>query len=212
MTGAELLALTREILRDEKLPYLFSDTAIYRYLNEAQHRMAERTHCIVDDETYEVSLEPSVRSYTLNSNILHVLGARIDGETDPLAVGFTTLGGAFFNGSEGLPLRYSMIGGASKISFYPTPDDSYTVKLIAAIRPTTTIAATTSAEVPDEFQTALADYAASKCLLQNDVDGLNVASSQALGASFLEACRDLKRQIYQYRLGPDANVVPMRIA
>jgi hypothetical protein len=211
VTGAELLALAREILRDETLPYLFSDTTLYRYLNEAPQRMAERSFCIVDDESYEVSLDASVRSYTLDSNILQVLGARVDGETSPLQAGFTPLGGAFFNGSEGMPTRYSMIGGAHKISFYPTPDDTYTVKLVAAVRPSVDIAATTSPEVPAQFHPALADYAASKCLLQNDVDGLNVASAQALGASFLEACRDLKRLVYQYRLGPDANVVPMRI-
>lgn len=211
MTGAELLAFTRELLRDDKQPYLFSDSAIYKYLNDAQKLMAERTHCIIDEENYEVSLEAGVRSYTLDSEILLVMAAIIDGETTPLKAGFTPVSGVFFTNTEGKPTNYSLTGGAHRISFAPTPDTAYTAKLVAAIRPTTFISATVAPQIPDAFHTALADYAASKCLLHNDVDGLNVASSEAFGRSFLEAVRDLKAQIYQHRLGPDANVVPMRI-
>ncbi len=211
MTGAELLAFTRELLRDTVVPFLWSDTAIYKYLNDAQKIMAERTHCIVDDENYEVLLEAGVRSYTLEDEILLVLAAIIDGETTPLKAGFTPLGSVFFANSESIPTNYSLTGGTHRISFAPTPDDAYTVKLVVAIRPTTTINTAVSPEVPTAFHTALADYAASKCLLHNDVDGLNIAASEAFGRSFLEAVRDLKAQIYQHRLGPDANVVPMRI-
>ncbi len=211
MTGAELLAFTRELLKDDVQPYLFSDVAIYKYLNDAQKLMAERTHCIIDDENYEVALEQGVRSYTLDSEILLVMAAIIDGETNPLAPGFTPISNAFFANSESIPTNYTLTGGSHKISFAPTPDDDYTVKLVVAIRPTTFISGTVSPEVPEAFHMALADYAASKCLLHNDVDGLNVASSEAFGRSFLEAVRDLKAQIYQHRLGPDANVVPMRI-
>lgn len=211
MTGTELLALVRELLRDETAPYLWADSTIYKYLNDAQRIMAERSHCIINDEDYTVELEQSTRSYTLDDEILLVLGARIEGETNPLQAGFTSVGAAFFAGTESQPTNYTTTGGSHKISFTPTPDDDYTVNLVVAVRPTTTISATVSPEVPVAFHTALADYAASKCLLHNDVDGLNPAAADAFGGSFNEAVRDLKRQIYQHRLGPDANVVPMRI-
>lgn len=211
MTGAELLAYTRELLRDETLPYLWSDTVLFRHLNEAQRIMAERSHCIINNEDYVLDLEPSVRSYTLEDEILLVLGARIEGVTNPLSAGFNSVGDAFFAGTEGTPTNYTTTGGSHKISFTPTPDDDYSVNLVVAIRPTTTISATVSPEVPAAFHSYLADYAASKALMHNDVDGLNIASAEAFNGSFMQAVRDLKRQIYQHRLGPDANVVPMRI-
>ena len=212
MTGAELLAFTRDLLRDETQPYLFSDTVIYRYLNDAQRIMAERTFCLVDEENYDITTEVGVRSYVLdNEEVLQILGARISGQTTPLRPGFSPVTDAFFSNTTGMPTNYSQVGGRHKISFTPTPDAAYTVNLVVAIRPTTTISGTKSPEVPVPFHMALADYAASKCLIHNDVDGLNVASADTFGNSFIEAVRDLKRQIYQYRLGPDANVVPMRI-
>ncbi len=215
MTNAELLALTRELLRDEVAPYLFSDTIIYRYLNDAQKFMAERTFCIVDYENYDLTTVANTRSYTLdNEEVLQILGARIVGETTPLKAGFAPVSDAFFSNSSGQPTNYTTTGGRLQISFAPTPDAAYAISLVVAIRPTTDISATNSSktsEIPVTYHTALADYAASKCLLHNDVDGLNVASSASFANSYMEAVRDLKRQIYQYRLGPDANVVPMRI-
>jgi len=212
VTGAELLAYTRELLRDTVSPYLWSDTTVYRYLNDAQRIMAERTFCLVDDENYDIATEIGVRSYTLdNDEILQVLGARISGQTTPLSPGFSPVTSAFFSNTVGLPTNYSQVGGRLKISFTPTPDAVYTVNLIVAIRPTTTISTGVAPEVPAPFHLALADYAASKCLIHNDVDGINITSAEAFGRSFNEAVRDLKAQIYHYRLGPDANVVPMRI-
>lgn len=207
MTGAELLAFTRELLRDETQPYLWSDIAIYKYLNEGQRLIAERTHCLIDDENYTVDTETGVRSYTLEDEILLVMGARVSGETNILTPGFVSVGESFFSGTSGQPTHYTLTGGSHRISFYPTPDAAYTVNLVAAIRPTTTISASVSPELPAQAQLALADYAAAKCLYHNDVDGMNVAAADAFNNSFMETTRDLKRQIYQHRLGPDRNVV-----
>ena len=211
MTGAELLAFTRELLRDQTAPYLWSDTAIYKYLNEGQRLLAERTHCIIDDESYTVATKADIRSYTLEDEILLVMGARIDGETEVLNPGFAAVGDSFFAGTTGQPTRYTLTGGSHRISFYPTPDAVYTVNLVVAIRPVSTITASVTPEIPAQAHLALADYAAAKCLYHNDVDGLNITAADPFNASFIETVRDLKRQIYQHRLGPDANVVPMRI-
>lgn len=211
MTGDELLALTREFLRDTKLPYLWSDTIIYTYLTDAQRLVAERTHCLVNETDYSVSLTANTRSYTLDPEVLLVLGGKLDGESEPLRPGFAPAANTFFADTTGKPSRYTLAGGQSRISFSPTPDTSYRAKLIVAIRPTSTIGSGSTPEVPESVHTALAAYAASKCLLQNDVDGLNVASSEQYNMQFIEAVRDLKRQVYQYRMAPDANVIPPRI-
>jgi hypothetical protein len=207
VTGSELLAFTRELLRDQKAPYLWSDTAIYKYLNEGQRLLAERTHCLIDDENYTVDTEIGVRSYTLEDEILLVMGARVSGETNVLTPGFVSVGESFFANTTRQPTHYTLTGGSHRISFYPTPDAVYTVNLVVAIRPTITITAGVTPEVPVQAHLALADYAAAKCLYHNDVDGLNAAAADPFNASFMETVRDLKRQIYQHRLGPDRNVV-----
>jgi hypothetical protein len=211
MHSAELLALVRSQLKDEVEPYLWTDTVIYRYLDEAQRILAEKSYCLIDDENYTVDTEIGVRSYTIPSEILLVLAAKIIGETKPLSVGFTHVGDAFFSSDTGTPIRYSLVGGKGKISFSPTPDAAYSVQLVTAIRPTEQLGATNDPVVPEETHAALADYATSRCLYTNDVDGINTASAEAFGTAFNMAVREQRAKVYRYRFGPDANVIPPRI-
>lgn len=208
MNGTELLDLTRVILRDAKQPGLWPDTTIYQYLTEAQRKMAERTFCVIDSSTYKVTTAAGTRSYTLAEPVLLVTGAQVSGEARPLRAGFSP--NSFFAGTQGIPLRYTLTGGPRKISFDPTPDAVYTINLVTAVRPEDPVADGSELVVPESYHAALAHYAAAKCLLHNDVDGLNVEAVAPLNAIFTEAVRDLKREVYHYRIGPDANVVVPR--
>jgi hypothetical protein len=191
---------------------LFSDTVILQYLNDAQRILAERTHCLLDEATYTVTTAAGTRSYTLPDTVLSVVAAKIDGETDPLVRGFLHPLNNFFGAHQSVPKQFTMTGGPHKISFNPTPDAVYTVRLVCAVKPAEAFGANDDPVVPESTHTALTYYAASLCLLHNDVDGLNVASSESLSSQFNLTVRDLKREVYSQRVGPDANVVPMRIA
>jgi hypothetical protein len=206
VNGTELLDLTRVILRDTKQPGLWTDTTIYQYLTEAQRKLAERTFCVVDASTHKVTTAAGVRSYTLAETVLMVSGAQVVGQPTPLRVGFSP--NSFFAHATGVPLRYTLTGGPRRISFDPTPDAVYSVSLVTAVRPEDPVASGSELVVPESYHAALAHYAAAKCLLHNDSDGLSVEAVAPLNAVFTEAVRDLKREVYHYRIGPDANVVP----
>lgn len=76
--------------------YLWTDTTLVRYINEAQRRFARSAFVIRDASTPEVvdvTIEDGVTQYDLHPSILSVLSAKIDGEVYDLArVGHCVLG------------------------------------------------------------------------------------------------------------------------
>ncbi len=99
----DLLAELREnILNDRSdrvegsSDYLWTDTTLVRYINEAQRRFAVKAYVIRDSTTSEivnVTLAEGVTNYTLHPSIIAVVSARREDATGDLArVGHSALG------------------------------------------------------------------------------------------------------------------------
>jgi len=74
MTLAELRAAFRSRADDTLEPFLWPDSEITLYLNEAQKEACERAHLIEAETT--VALVPGTERYTLGKDVLAVLHAR----------------------------------------------------------------------------------------------------------------------------------------
>jgi hypothetical protein len=76
--------------------YLWTDTTLIRYINEAQRRFARRSFVIRDSTTAEVcdvTLVAGTTEYTLHPSVLSVLSAKIeDASADLIRVGHCVLG------------------------------------------------------------------------------------------------------------------------
>ena len=75
MTNTELLAIFREEVSDLEVPYLWSDTLVYGYIDEAQKQFCRDTYGIEDARTHKVSIVAATEWYTLSPKVLKVRAA-----------------------------------------------------------------------------------------------------------------------------------------
>lgn len=97
--------------------YLWTDTTLIRYINEAERRFARRSFIIHDSLTaavVNVTLVAGQTQYKLHKSILSVLSAKIDGATNDLArVGHCILGDYRPTNTD-LPFNSALIGSAAE--------------------------------------------------------------------------------------------------
>jgi hypothetical protein len=88
MNLSELIVECREDSDDVNAPYLVSDDAFTRYLNEAVDEACRRAFLLYDETTDAVTaidLEPGTQAYPLHSSILRVENCRREADNVPLA-------------------------------------------------------------------------------------------------------------------------------
>lgn len=92
MNRTQLVAAFREAANDTRLPYLWGNGDVQRYLDDAHNEAAERTLALRDSTTQEiceVAVQAGVATLELDERILEVLRAKLDSGERPL--GLTTL-------------------------------------------------------------------------------------------------------------------------
>lgn len=130
--------------------YLWSDTTLIRYIDEAQNQFARQTWCIRDGVTAavtQVTLSTD-QVYPLHPKIIAVLSARLEGDTTDLARGhhtafdtFRQQDALFFDANvlnavqPGKPVAYDLdeyfvddatgSSGCMALRVYPTPSSTY---------------------------------------------------------------------------------------
>ena len=200
MTGHELIAITRELTKDETAPYLWSDAEILRYIQRGERLMCKETHVLIDTAvTFSTVVDTT--TYTLDDTVLRVYAVRVAANTYPLGRLRSRAYGIHMQDTVGEPSVFSTELGSKKITLYPAADVVYPMEAICAVMPTNAVANGVDSELPDEHQEELATYAAYRCLITNDVDGERVGTANEYKDEWGVYLRDLKREIYRYRTG-----------
>jgi len=132
VNSSSMLAAFRDEMADQELPYLWSDAAIYRYIDSAQKMFCRLTEGIEDARTYTLSVVPGTAWYQIDPVILKVRDAtRTDtGREVPLvALEKARPEGIIFDGATG-PLKV-LVSGFEKdaLRAWPVPDETVTVTL-----------------------------------------------------------------------------------
>lgn len=200
MTLDDLIQATRDLIRDTKMKYLYSDDELVRGLNEAQNRVATLTNEFVTS-TRRLNLEPAIDLYPLDSDILTIYGVTLDGYYGRLtpSTEIWTPDGV----SLARPTRYTLDKEQQTIRFYQIPDQSYTAILRCTRLPVplTLDDSGVECEVRAHRQLMLCDWAAYRCFSTDDADGRNdLAAKQAL-LRFNQKINEAKRENYQAVLG-----------
>lgn len=202
MTGDELLTFARrDWLRDLSLPQLWSDDLIYLYLNEAQDKFCRQTYSLYSD-AYTVDLVAGTAEYALDTTMLFVFKAWIDGRTTMLR-NKTWRGTIGADLTTGEPIEFTFDERGRTLRVYPVPDQTYTLNLGAAVLPTDVIDATTEPELEAQYHIDLIEWVAYRCLRANDVDGQKVDVADKFRAAWDERVRDTKREVFRLRMGFD---------
>ena len=132
MDTTELLTLFRVEMRDQELPYLFEDEAVYTYINAAQVEFCRLTEGIEDGRSFKLSVIPGTEWYPLNRRILKLRKAYFTATGRPVEIvnqERAEQAGIRFDGRTG-PLK-ALVAGVEKgaLRAWPLPSEAAEVAL-----------------------------------------------------------------------------------
>lgn len=186
MTTPELIIALRELLDDEQQPYLWKDSALVRYLNDAERQACRRAYLIIDRQTSaicNVTLSASVASYTLHSKVLQLRRVVVGSGPSPLLVytkeeldALQDIGGTDWASiTPGIP-ELVIHEANDELIFYPPPQSADVAYLEVARLPLIDLTNdnSSSPEVPLMYQEDLILWGAHRAYMKNDSDTLNL--------------------------------------
>lgn len=189
----EILDHTRnEVLRDVVGPYLFSDEALLRFLNEGYKLFARRTHCFIDELEVITTVAGTAR-YDLPADTIYLRQAFLEGF--PLT-NYTRRAKPNM-GLSGKPRAYTTDTKHKTVKLYPTPSDVFEIELHRAVTPPV-VDQSGNVELDYEWAFLLPHWIAYRALNNNDPDGSNTIPAkqfyQNWGVGLREAKMDFTRQ------------------
>lgn len=205
MTGQELLDYLRaDVLRDNAQPYLWSDSHILRMLSEGERDFCRKTYALADS-SQTITTTASINSYTLQDGVVWVFSAALDGYARDLGNYTRKWIPSNLITTTGLPQIFTLDEAAGVLRLYPVPDAAYQIDLRVVRLPAVDISETVSPEVPVQYHLDIAEYAAWRLLLANDVDGGNTGAALRHKEDYLKRVDDAKREYYRIRMGANPN-------
>lgn len=200
MTGQELLDYLRtDILKDAAEPYRWSDALILRMLSEAESKFARATYAILDSAT--ITTEIDEPEYALPTGTLFVASAAVSGNSRDMSNYTRRFIPTNLTTATGEPNMFVCDERSGYIRVYPVPEAVITINLRIARLPTDPLATYSSPEIPEEYHLDLAEYAAYRLLLSNDVDGQNTGAADRHKDDWNRRVSDAKREYFRIRSG-----------
>lgn len=210
MNLSELMGHLRcAVLRDDAAPYLWQDTELLRYLNQAQLEFARRTHILSDDESAFTSFSTvaGTSTYEFDDRIIAIteIGLEIDDGNGNLSyhgLRDRTRNQLKNSYSQGRPTQYNVQVAQNKIRLYPVPDAVYTVRMLVARKPLRDLQNGRDVpEIPEDYHLTLCNFAAMKALMNNDPERSQMQAATDFRGQWDLDVRDAKRYIAQLRGG-----------
>lgn len=207
--------------------HYWSDESLVLYINNAHRRFARRALCLRDDTTPEVvqfNLVAGKNVYTLHPSILRVMSARHqDSNVDLVRITHMT-SFTFSNpntdyldyattSTQGEPKRFATdegveVGDEHQVRMFidPTPNADQTDKIInlrvirLPLEPLTIDGLTADAEIPEDWQLDMLEWAAWRALRNWDVDAEAVEKAERHRKRFDEAVAECLKEVQQQKM------------
>lgn len=195
MNTTELLAVFREEVSDQELPYLWSDALIYRYIDDAQKQFCRLTYGIEDSRTFNITTAVNVEWYKLDTRILKlrdVVNLTTSGKHVPLiAVEKMADNSLRFDGTVG-PVK-ALITGMEKnyLRAYPIPNTVERLEL-RTFRLPTTVEAGDDFEIDEQHQLPLLDWVKHRAYNVQDAETYDPKGAEKFESKFTNYCADAK--------------------
>ena len=209
MNTTELLAVFRQEVFDLELPYLWSDSLVYAYIDDAQKQFCRETYGIEDSRGFTIPLVASKEWYALDPKITELLGAYAS-DGHPIRVmtrNETAARNVIFDGRTGNV--QALFKGMEKgfVRAYPVPAASSTVRLETRRLPAT-VEAGDDFEIDEQHHLGLLHWVKHKAYANQDAETADATKSDKHRAEFLAYC--LKSKTEQGRLNRKVAVVKFR--
>ena len=202
MNSTEALARFRHDAGDEIAPYLWSDEAIFRYLDEAQVEFCRRTEGLEDGRSpvARVSVAAGDEFAPLDASILKTRSTRLEhgGVSHALQLlsieEFETRGYRLLD-HPGMP-RAAVTGlDPRALRLVPAPHEDMTLQMVVMRLPVTRIDGPgVEFEVALMHQPGLLLYALSLAYARPDPDTMDRVKSEAFAVQFADFCTRARRE------------------
>ena len=196
MTTTELLAVFRAEVYDTVAPYLWADSLIYTYIDDAQKQFCRETYGIEDARSFKLTIlgDSTTQWYAIDPLILKLRDA-IDPATGSdvpfIAVEKMRQNNMKFDGTKG-PLK-ALVTGLEKnyVRTYPIPNVASVVEL-RTFRLPADVAAGDDFEIDPQHHLPLLMWVKHKAYAVQDADARDDKKSQEFETKFKNYCAAAK--------------------
>jgi hypothetical protein len=195
MNTTELLSFAREELFDKVAPYLWSDTLLYAYIDDAQKWFCRLTYGIEDSRSFKINIKADgTEWYAIDPMILKLRDA-IDpatgGDVALISVEKMGVNGMKFDGTRGA--LKALITGMEKnyVRAYPVPNVASVVELRTFRLPADVVAGD-DFEIDAQHHLALLKWVKHKAYDVQDADARDPKKSAENEAAFMAYCAAAK--------------------
>lgn len=176
MNTTELKDIFRQEVFDLQLPYLWSDSLIYTYIDDAQKQFCRKTYGIEDARSFKITIKSDgTEWYTIDPLILKIrsaTNATTGADISLIAAEKMATAGLRFDGKVG-PLRALVTGlEKSAVRAHPVPNTAVTVNL-STFRLPNDIAAGDDFEIDPQHVLPLLDWVKCKAYRVQDAETNN---------------------------------------
>lgn len=202
MNSTDLLDTFREEMNDAEAPYLWSDTLLYRYMNDAQEMFCRLTEGIEDSSTPSIcrlDVVATTEWYPISKKVLKVREA-VDVATgrpyDVMNMEKASKQGVLFNGYPG-PLKLFVAGlEKHKLRAWPKPTDDVSVELRVFRLPLVTITddGDQAFEIDDQHVLSLLHWMKFKAYGKEDAETFDRRKSDEYEQRFYAYCANAKKE------------------
>lgn len=198
MTSGELLALFRSEMNDGEAPYLWSDTEVYRYIDDAQKMFCRNTDGIADATTaavVNIAVVPGTLWVNTHPSIKLIRRAtRTDTGRPVEVINQQDMADRnwFFDGRTGL-VRALVIGEEQyKAQVYPESSETMTIRLLVYRMPLEPIEGNADFEIIEKHHFHLLMWVKSLAYLKQDAETYDKTKSVEFENKFLAYCEKSK--------------------
>jgi len=178
MTKTELIAAARTVLDDTVTPYLWSDTELGGYAEDAEQEATERAHLLeVDgvDAYCKITLASGTSSYSTQALVYEILRARVAGQSNYLirkSREWLDQNWPLWEDATGIPSHYYFTG--SLIRLVPNPTAIANLNMVVRRLPVTM---GTSPEIHARHHRRMLDWVYHRAYSKRDPDTFNPAKA-----------------------------------
>lgn len=201
MNSTEIVEVFRQTVSDEELPYLWSDTEAYRFLNDAQKTFCRETGGLGDGSSALTQIAyTDTTDWVDTSELILKFRDATDSVTgrEVSIVNFEDLrkNGIVFDGKQGTP-RCIVIGiEPGRARLYPFPAEAGQINLIVDRLPLKQItdAGDQKLEIAEQHHEHLVLWMAHRAYNKQDAETMNNRKAADFGARFLAYCAEAKAE------------------
>lgn len=188
MLVSELLDECRIRLDDAVATYLWSDTELYSWINEAQIEACRRAR-ILSSGSFAVSILAETASYDIPEKVIQIRRAKLSINELPLSfkgLRDMDMDVSGWESHAGTPTDIITDIENNRFTLYPKPVANDTLNLVAVHEPSTIVDDDSALEIPARFHYGLVDWVLFRAYSIQDADKLDKEKSTKHFALFSE--------------------------